>query len=443
MNPFFDLSDANPLVCHVMCLPNAPSSPYFSLSHFAQKIRNLCWMLKSTGNKVTYYGYESCDVECDEKVIVASEDVLMDAYPRCESEFGHVDVNDTPDNPVGIEYLEKRWSLETGYELKKRYKPGDYFFWMLPMCGQRHLYHEIKDFPVQHVEPGIGYIGGFLPYKIFPSSYIRDFHYGSYHSNNLWYNILGEESKKERPHGSHYQHTYIDWEQNPSMADAVIPNSSDLSLFDFRIKKKDYLLYLGRVLKGKGVGEAVKIAEGLGMKLIVAGPGSFELAVGKKPGKNVEVVGPVGVDDRRDLLSHARAVLSLSHVHETFGLTAIEGMLSGTPPIVANTGGFLDTVRSGWNGYRVDYRDIKGGMRAIESLDKIDPYTLRKAGLSFSMEQCALRHNAYIQNIEKGLRHRDAEFVSQLDCDYYSQDINYPAEWITPIDKNLEIEENA
>ena len=442
MNPFFD-SNENPLSCHVMCLPNAPSSPYFSLSHFAQKIRNLCWILKSTGNKVYYYGYESCEVECDEKIIVASEDVLMDAYPRCRSEFGHIDINESPDNPEGIEYLEKRWSLETGYELKKRFKPGDYFFWMLPMCGQRHLYGELKDFPVQHVEPGIGYIGAFLPYKVFQSSYIRDFHYGSYHSNKLWYKILGEESQKQRPHGSHYQHTYIDWEDNASLSDAVIPNSYDLSLFDFRVKKKEYLLYLGRILSGKGVGEAVEIAEALGMKLIVAGPGDFELAVGKKPSQNIEVLGPVGVDQRRDLLSNARAVFSLSRIHETFGGAAIEAMLSGTTPIVANTGGFLDTIRSGWNGYRVDYRDIKEGIRAVENLDKIDPYVLRKAGLSFSREQGALRHNAYLQNIEKEIRYGKAGFVGQTDCDYYSKEIEYPCEWMVPIDRELEIEVNA
>ena len=37
LNPFFDLPNDNPLNCHVFCLPNAPSSPYYTLSHFAQK----------------------------------------------------------------------------------------------------------------------------------------------------------------------------------------------------------------------------------------------------------------------------------------------------------------------------------------------------------------------------------------------------------------------
>ena len=124
-------------------------------------------MLSSTGNKVYYYGFESCDVVCDEKVIVVDEDILMEAYPRCRSEFGHIDINQELDNPEGVEYLEKRWALETAYQFKKRYKPGDFVFLMLPMSEQRILYDELSELPVRLVEPGIGYIGAFLLTRFF------------------------------------------------------------------------------------------------------------------------------------------------------------------------------------------------------------------------------------------------------------------------------------
>lgn len=433
-NPFFELPNENPLTGHFFCLPNAPSNPYYSLSHFAQKIRNQCWILKSTGHEVYYYGYETCEVECDEKIIVADEDILMEAYPRCKSEFGHIDINEEKDNPEGIEYLEKMWTLRTGHEFKKRYKPGDFVFWMLPMCGQRDLYDDLKGLPVRHVEPGIGYIGAFLPYKIFISAYVRDFHYGMYHGNNRWYQILGEKSRKERPHGSHSMHTYIDWE-NPPAHDAVIPNAYDLSQFDFRVEKKDYLLCLARVLQGKGIAEAVEVAERVGMKLIVAGPGDFEAAVGKKPSENIEVLGPVGPDERKDLLSHAYAILSLSGVHETLGGAAIEGMLSGTVPITANTGGFLDSIRSGYNGYRVDYRKVEQAVRAVENVHKIDPYAVRDAGLRFSREQLALRHNAYLQNIDMDFKGINRVSDTPWDWELSTEKIKWPDGWMIPIDK--------
>ena len=128
-----------------------------------------------------------------------------------------------------------------------------------------------RNLPVRHVEPGIGYIGAFLPYKIFQSAYIRDFHYGYYHGNKQWFDVLGDTDKQKRPHGSHAMHTYIDWENDCDLRDTVIPNSYDLSLFDFRVQKEDYLLCLARLLPGKGIRRAVEVAERLGMRLVVAG----------------------------------------------------------------------------------------------------------------------------------------------------------------------------
>lgn len=432
-NPFFELPNENPLTCHVMCIPNAPSNSYYTLSHWAQKTRNLCWMLKSTGHKVYYYGFDSCDVPCDEKIIVLDEDSLMEAYPKCRSDFGHIDVNVEPENPEGIAYLEQRWTLETGYQLKKRYKPNDYFFWMLPMSSQRHLYRQLKALPVQHVEPGIGYIGACLPYKVFQSSFIRDFHYGGYHHNLKWRDLLEPVSEQIRLGEPHSLHTCVDWEA-PLLYDTVIPNAYDRSLFDFRIEKEDYLLCLSRVLRGKGIPEAVEIAERTGMKLIIAGPGDFRQTVGKSPSQNIEVLGAVGIEERRDLLSRARAVLSLSYVHETFGGAAIEAMLSGTPPIVANSGGFLDTVRSGYNGYRVDFDNILAGVRAVENIDKIDPYVLRESGLRLSREQMALRHNAYLQRIDCRLKDKESEIP--ILPDWEAEKIEWPDGWMVPVDQS-------
>lgn len=432
INPFFDLPNKNPLTCHIFCLPNAPSNAYYTLSHFAQKIRNLCWMLKSTGNKVIYYGFESCDVVCDEKVIVLPEELLWEAYPKCRDEFGHIDINLERENPEGIEYLEQRWTHEVGYQVQKRYAPNDFLFWMLPMCGQQMLYNQLAHLPVQHVEPGIGYIGALLPYKVFQSAYIRDFHYGSYHSNDLWREVLGPNSSHINHDERHYLYTYINWETSPQH-DAVIPNSYDLSLFDFRINKEDYLLLLARFLNGKGVKEAVEISERTGMKLIAAGPGNFELALGKKIPPNVEVLGTVGVEERRELLSRARAVLSLSGVHETFGGVAIEGLISGTVPVVSNTGGFRDTIRHGYNGFSIEYDDVEAGVQAVENLHKIDPHVLRDSGLRFSREQCALKHNLYLQNINKSLRGLDK--LSFGDLYDETRKIDWPKNWMVPVDK--------
>lgn len=199
-------------------------------------------------------------------------------------------------------------------------------------------------------------------------------------------------------------------------------------------KLKDYFLCLARVLSRKGIIEAVKISERLGLKLVVAGPGDFERIVGKKPSANIEVLGAVGPEERRDLLSYARGLFCLSGVHETFGMAPIEALLSGTVPIVANTGGFLDTVKSGYNGYRVTYNDIDAGVEAVENIDRIDPYTLRDTGLRYTRERCALQFNAYMQNLDSVLRSDGKIPLTEPDEVNYEKTIEWPDGWMTPVD---------
>ena len=290
MNHFFDLPNKNPVTCHVFSLDNIPSNPRFSVSPFAQKVRNLCWMLKSVGHKVIYYGYESCEVECDEKIIVGDEEVIKEAYPEMHEGLGFIDINTKRNNQQDIDYLEKMWTITTLYKLQKIHKNGDFFFWMLPGCGQRHLYYETSNWNVHHIEAGIGYIGACLPNRVFESEYIQNYHHGCYHSNNYHYEQLDENIQSQVSSSPHYLYTRVDYETPPDF-DVVIPNSFDLSMYDFKTKKDDYLLYLARVLGGKGIKESVEIAEKMDMKIIVAGPGDFEKATGRKPSKNVEVIG--------------------------------------------------------------------------------------------------------------------------------------------------------
>lgn len=140
-----------------------------------------------------------------------------------------------------------------------------------------------------------------------------------------------------------------------------------------------------------------------------------------------------GIEERRDLLSRAMGVLSLSRVYETFGGVAIEGLLSGTSPVTANAGGFIDTVQSGYNGYRVNPKNMSEVERAIKNLGNLDPYTLRDSGLRFSRERLALQHNAYLQSIDKG------EPVIVSDWDDPRRKIEWSEDWMTPIDKQNEV----
>lgn len=423
------------LTFHVFSVPHNPSHPDFLCCAFAQKVVKLCWMLKSLGHKVYHYGNELSDVMCDEHIVVTLESDLMEAYPNCLEDLGHVDYLN-PGNPDAIKYMNDKWNLNVVYEAKKRHSPGDYFCYVVPTL-QKQAYTDLVGLPVHHVETGVGYMGAYLPYKVFESPAIQSWHYGYYASNHHHYSQLSEDEKKAYPFDPNTHKAVYEVPQ----FDAVIPNSFDISQFDFRVEKKDYLLYLGRVIAQKGVIKAVKIAERLGIKLIVAGPGDFEKELGMKVPSHVEIVGPVGVEQRRLLLSEALALLCISDYWEPFGGVHIEAMLSGTPPLGSNNGGFKHTIRSGWNGYRLGMNQVEQGVWACQNLDRIDPYVLRDFGLRFCNEQIALRYDEYFQSLTSVIRHNgdflDIENPDRDNLDWldYDRKIDWPDGWMVPVDK--------
>src|SRR5206468_4031029 len=116
------------------------------------------------------------------------------------------------------------------------------------------------------VEPGIGYEGVFAPYRAFESYAWMHYVYGLTHqSDGNWY-------------------------------DAVIPNYFDPAAFPFRESKDDYALYLGRLIRRKGLDVAVQVTRQIGMRLVVAGQGRLQNAAEGLDFQDghVEFVGSVG-----------------------------------------------------------------------------------------------------------------------------------------------------
>lgn len=434
-NPFFSKpSDHKPLTFDIFSVSRTPTHPDFSCDAFAQKTGKLSWMLKSVGHKTRHYGNEMSDVVCDEHITVTSKEQLLEAYPDHVESKGHVDFLSN-ENRDAVRHLDEMYTLNTAYEVRKRCEPGDNFCYVVPTL-QHELANKLMDLPVNHVETGVGYMGSYLPYRVFESPGIQAWHYGYWVSNFDRYNKLSEEEKKSyRFSANTHQPTY-----DPPKLDCVIPNSFYVSDFDFRIKKDNYLLYLGRIIPMKGIVKAVKIAKKLGLKLVVAGPGDFEKELKMKVPKHVEIVGPVGPEKRRGLLSNAMALLCITDYWEPFGGVHIEAMLSGTPPIASDNGGFVHTIRSGWNGYRLNMNQIEQGVWACKNLDKIDPYVLRDFGLRFSNEQIALRYYEYFDSLTKLIQHNgdmlEIENPNRDNLDWldYDRKIEWPDGWMVPVD---------
>ena len=437
-NKFFQKSgNFEPLRFHVFSVPHNPSHPDFSCCAYAKKALNLCWMLKSLGHTVFHYGNELSDVVCDEHISVTTEEELYECYPNCLKNRGYID-----QHPNGSLYLYELYNLRTNHEASKRYQEGDFFCYVTPTC-QVKLYNSLLDLPVHHIESGVGYYKAYMQYRVFESPGIRDLHYGYYFNNSEQYWNLSEEEQKQAVYNPN---TPVDLGHVPTH-DAVIPNSADITEFNFKTKKDDYFLYLGRVIEPKGVLTAMNICDALGKKLIVAGPGDFEKNLKVKPSKNVEIFKSsdgssiANVKERKELLANALGLFCISDCFECLGNTAIEAMLSGTPPISSDVGGFTYTIRSGYNGYRLGLNRVEQGIWAAKNVDKIDPYNLRDFGLRFSNEQTALRYHEYFTSLNNKIKNEAEDYEllnpdrNNLDWLDYDRKIDWNESWMTPVDK--------
>lgn len=123
--------------------------------------------------------------------------------------------------------------------------------------------------------------------------------------------------------------------------------------YEFSTDKHSYLLYIGRIIRNKGVLQAIQVAEKTGKTLIIAGPVKaskfFQREV--KPriqkNRNIRYVGPVGGKMKQQLIKHAECVLFPTLWEEPFGLVMVESLVCGTP-VLALRNGAVPEVLSGF-----------------------------------------------------------------------------------------------
>lgn len=159
--------------------------------------------------------------------------------------------------------------------------------------------------------------------------------------------------------------------------DAVIPNYFDPDQFDVGLEPDDYLLFLGRVSARKNPHVAAMIAQELGMRLVVAGPGVSDVQPGRivadgcvLEADDLVYAGVADVATRRALLSNAKALLMPTAFLEPFGGVAVEAMLSGTPAVTTDWGAFTETVQPGLSGYR--FHTLAEGCQATLDACELD-----------------------------------------------------------------------
>lgn len=324
-------------------------------------------MMKAKGNKVFLYaGGDKTDAPCDEFISCISREEqkkLLDADH-------YVKVSFDTSKPLWQLYL-----YRVAEEVKKRKQPKDFLCLCMGFTFKGVADAVGSDMLV--VETGIGYSGVFAPYQVYES-------YAQRHA------IYAQNRDSAQADGRFF--------------DEVIPNYFEVKEFPFKAKKKNYLLYMGRMIQRKGLKVIEEISNRVDMKVVLAGMGAKQegdTIIGQDitiKGKNLQYVGEVGVKERGKLMSEAQAVLCPSLYVEPFCGVNVEAQLCGTPVISTDWGAFTETIEQGKTGFRC--RTLKDFLEAVEKSKGLDTKYIRDRAVSlYSLETIADKYQEYFDRL--------------------------------------------
>ncbi len=179
----------------------------------------------------------------------------------------------------------------------------------------------------------------------------------------------------------------------------VVYNGVDTNLYTFKKEKQDYLLWLGRLPKGKnadgtfidpkGVRWAIRLAQETGSRLLLCGACEdkefFEKDVKPYLNEKIQWIGDVSSNQSLpigkvvELMQNAKALLMTINQEEPFGLVMAEAMSVGTPVIGFDCGSVAEVVVNGKTGFVVNKDEgIDGLKEALGKISNINPEDCRK-----------------------------------------------------------------
>ena len=162
----------------------------------------------------------------------------------------------------------------------------------------------------------------------------------------------------------------------------TVYNGIPVGQYPFQERKEGFLLFLGRMCAEKGVHLAIDAARRVGLPIVVAGKCNeaaeqeyFAREVAPRVGRGVEWIGPVGPEEKMDLLARACCLVNPIQWLEPFGLVMVEASACGTPVVAIRNGSVPEVVADGRTGVVVD--DPSELPEAIRWSRRMDPAECR------------------------------------------------------------------
>lgn len=155
---------------------------------------------------------------------------------------------------------------------------------------------------------------------------------------------------------------------------------------------KPPFLIVSTLVPYKRIDLAVEACTRGGIPLLIAGSGPDLVRLKRMAGPTVKFLGYVQDEEKRNLYTHARAVIFPGH--EDFGLVPLESLACGTPVIAYGKGGALETIVEGVTGTFFHEQTVDSLLQKILTFDHN----------KYSKQNCVLHAGNF----------RESKFVQQL-----------------------------
>jgi glycosyltransferase involved in cell wall biosynthesis len=161
----------------------------------------------------------------------------------------------------------------------------------------------------------------------------------------------------------------------------VIYNGIELEGIPFNDEPEDFFIAVGRMTSGKGIAEAIRIAQKADARLLIVGQITSHLPWSEKyfsqeiqpqiDGDRIRHIERLPHEQLMQMLGRAKGFLFPSQWEEPFGLAVAEAMAAGTPVLAYPRGSMSELVNHGESGYLLRTEDeMVEAMHRIERLDR-------------------------------------------------------------------------
>ncbi len=165
-----------------------------------------------------------------------------------------------------------------------------------------------------------------------------------------------------------------------------------ITLDIFSLEGGDYLCWVGRMVKYKGIENLFTVTDKVNRKLIFGGSGEntdyFKNII--KPliekNKKTKFLGSLDFRKKNNLLKNAKIMLNPIQWEEPFGLVAVEAMSCGTPVIAFNRGAVPEIIKDGATGFICPPNDFNCIIKAVKKIYEMPEGQYRK------MRQACRKH---------------------------------------------------